>query len=95
MDTLANRCAQWAIGGGYRTWVPQWAAEMYAEETQKIAQVLQDAGITDELLEELAVRRNERPAEKAVIVASQLIKALQAAIDKHGDRPVAVSCFYM
>jgi Tfp pilus assembly protein PilN len=29
---------------------------MYAEETQKIAQVLQDAGITDELLEELAVR---------------------------------------
>ena len=56
VDTLANRCAQWAIGGGYRTWVPQWAAEMYAEETQKIAQVLQDAGITDELLEELAVR---------------------------------------
>lgn len=33
--------------------------------------------------------------KKAVIVASQLIKALQAAIDKHGDRPVAVSCVYM
>ena len=53
VDTLANRCAQWAIGGGYRTWVPRWSAEAYAEETRRIAQILRESGITDELLTEL------------------------------------------
>ena len=30
-------------------------------------------------------------AQNKPVTASQLIKALQTAIDKHGDRPVAVS----